>query len=72
MKYPELWRIETLKKQTKIRTIGWILAGILGFLKWQYPEESSIITSGLGGLITLLMAFYLLSYKSGSKDSTEK
>ncbi|MUK90706.1 hypothetical protein GMD78_20330 [Ornithinibacillus sp. L9] len=62
-----------MKPQTKIHIIGWILVSILGFLKWQYPEESSIITSGFGGLIAVLLVFYLIFYPfSGSKDSVEK
>ncbi|WP_339226870.1 hypothetical protein NSQ77_15110 [Oceanobacillus sp. FSL K6-2867] len=51
-----------MKRQTKIHIIGWILALILGFLKWQYPAETSLITSGLGGLITFLLVGVLIFY----------
>ncbi|MFD2045478.1 hypothetical protein ACFSTA_17480 [Ornithinibacillus salinisoli] len=51
----------------KIRLIGWILIIILGFLKWQYPEETSVITSGFGGLIIVLFVFGLNLY--GLPDS---
>lgn len=62
-----------MKRQTKIRIIGWILAIILGFLKWQYPEESYIITSNIGGLISFLFVGWLIFYPlTGSKESREK
>ncbi|WAA08938.1 hypothetical protein [Fervidibacillus albus] len=47
-----------MKRKTKVRLIGWILISILVFLKWRYPEQSSIITSGFGGFIAVLFAFY--------------
>ncbi|SES61820.1 hypothetical protein SAMN05216389_10141 [Oceanobacillus limi] len=57
-----------MKRQTKIHIIGWILGSILGFLKWQYPEESSIITSGLGGLIAVMIVCYLIIYEPKKKS----
>jgi uncharacterized membrane protein len=51
-----------IETKTKIHIIGWILVSILGFLKWQYPEETSLITSGFGGLIVFLFVAYLIFY----------
>ncbi|TQS71159.1 hypothetical protein DX933_15890 [Ornithinibacillus gellani] len=51
-----------MKRKTKVHIVGWILIGILGLLKWQYPEETYIITSGFGGLIVVLFVSYLIFY----------
>lgn len=47
-----------ITSKSQYRWIGLVI--ILGFIKWQYPEETSMISSGFGGLITVLIAFYLI------------
>ncbi|WP_226036563.1 hypothetical protein [Aquibacillus saliphilus] len=61
------------KHAKKIRLIGWIIAIILGFLVWQYPEKTSFITINPGGIIVVLIVFYLGLYGlPSSKKSKDK
>lgn len=61
-----------VKRQTKIHIIGWVYVFILGFLKWQYPDETSLITSGFGGLITVIIGGLLIFYQPRkNKESKE-
>lgn len=46
-----------------INIIGWIFLIFLGISKFLYSEQLSIITTGFGGLICLLIGMYLALFK---------
>lgn len=52
-----------MKKKRTINLIGWVLAIFLGIINVFYKEEFSIITTGLGGLICIILMLVLILYK---------
>lgn len=50
-------------KLTRLNIIGWILAIILGFGHIHYPEQFLSVTSGLGGLISIVIMMLLILHK---------
>lgn len=59
-----------MKKKHKINLVGWIFILFLTLGKEFYPEQSSIITTGLGGLICMIIGLSLVLY--GINDKHEK
>ncbi|WP_449539660.1 hypothetical protein [Ferdinandcohnia sp. Marseille-Q9671] len=59
-------------KVTKINIIGFAIILFLGISEYFFKEELSIITTGLGGLIALLLGLILSSYKPKRDASDEE
>jgi len=50
-------------KPNKINVLGWLIIIFLGISEFIFKEELSIITTGLGGLICLIIGSTLAFYK---------
>ncbi|MGN7298269.1 hypothetical protein [Ferdinandcohnia sp. SAFN-114] len=50
-------------KPNKINVLGWLIIIFLGISEFIFKEELSIITTGLGGLICLIIGLTLAFYK---------
>jgi hypothetical protein len=57
-------------KLNKINVIGWFIIIFLGISEFFFKEELSMITTGLGGLICLIIGLTLVSFKN--KKGTDK
>ncbi|MEH7302791.1 hypothetical protein [Neobacillus drentensis] len=57
-------------KLNKINVLGWVIILLLSISGIFFKEELSIITTGFGGLICLLIGLTLAFYKG--KKGTEK
>ncbi|MEH7382265.1 hypothetical protein V7138_17530 [Bacillus sp. JJ1533] len=50
-------------KPNKINVLGWLIIIFLGICTFFFKEELSIITTGLGGLICVIIGLTLAFYK---------
>lgn len=56
-----------MSKKHKINFVGWIFLMFLTLSKEFYPDQSSIITTGLGGLISMIIGLSLVFYGINDK-----
>jgi len=56
-----------VSKKTKINLIGWLFLIFLGISKAFFDEQLSIITTGLGGLICIIIAASMIFYGGNKK-----
>ncbi|WP_215113398.1 hypothetical protein [Exiguobacterium sp. s63] len=61
-----------MSKKYKINLVGWIFFILLTLSKEFYPEQSSIITTGLGGLICMIIGLSLVFYGINDKHKDRK
>ena len=61
-----------MSKKHKINLVGWIFFILLTLSKELYPEQSSIITTGLGGLICMIIGLSLVFYKVNDKHKDRR
>ncbi|MEH7336762.1 hypothetical protein V7161_29540 [Neobacillus drentensis] len=57
-------------KLNKINVLGWLIIIFLGISEFFFKEELSMITTGLGGLICVIIGSTLVFYKG--KKGTAK
>ncbi|MDN3017145.1 hypothetical protein PH210_27765 [Paenibacillus sp. BSR1-1] len=57
-------------KLNKINVLGWFIIIFLGISEFFFKEELSMITSGLGGLICVIIGSTLIFYK-GKKGTVK-
>jgi hypothetical protein len=55
-------------KPNKINVLGWLIIIFLGICTFFFKEELSIITTGLGGLICVIIGLTLAFYKVKTKQ----
>ncbi|WP_284141414.1 MULTISPECIES: hypothetical protein [unclassified Virgibacillus] len=51
-----------MTKVKKVNMMGWVIALIFGLLKFFYPEGSSFITTGPGGLLGIIACLVMITY----------
>lgn len=56
-----------MSKRHMINLVGWIFFIFLTLSKEFYPEQSSIITTGLGGLICIIIGLSMVLYRVNDK-----
>ncbi|MEK5441263.1 hypothetical protein [Fredinandcohnia sp. FSL W7-1320] len=52
-----------MNETQQINVLGWLIIIFLGISEFIFKEELSIITTGLGGLICLIIGLTLAFYK---------
>lgn len=61
-----------MSKKHKINTIGWIFVLFLGISKAFFDEQLSIVTTGLGGLICLIIGLSMVLYGVNGKQKESR
>lgn len=60
--------VRKIRKKHIINLIGWIFIIFLTIIKFNFSEQFSIITTGFGGLICIVVGAVLVFYKPKKKD----
>lgn len=61
-----------MSKKTKINLIGWLFLIFLGISKAFFDEQLSIVTTGLGGLICLIIGLSMILYGVNDKHKESR
>lgn len=55
--------MKKIKRQYIVNLVGWILIIFLTISKFYFSEQLSVVTTGFGGLICIIIGAYLIFYK---------
>ncbi|WP_215113400.1 hypothetical protein [Exiguobacterium sp. s63] len=58
-----------MSKKLKINVIGWLFLIFLTISKMFFDDQLSIITTGLGGLICVIISVSMVLYGTGKKTN---